>query len=277
MPAGLFVGICTVDIAYVVASFPPANRKITAECQELAAGGPATNAAVTFSFLGGAAHLVTAVGKHPLAGIVRQDLGQHRVRLTDIAADRPQPPPVSSAFIDAATGERTVVSAGAAVYQGLRYRFDPAWLAGVDILLVDGHHMPLCVAAAAAARGAGIPVVLDGGSWKDGMPDLLAHVDIAVCSADFVPPGQHALAGVAALAVTRGSDSVLWRSGDRRGEIPVPQITPKDTLGAGDIFHGAFCWALASGQDLESSLSTAAKVASQSCLHYGTRRWMETT
>ena len=283
-PTGLFVGLCTVDVAYVVTSFPSPNQKIAAQRQELAAGGPATNAAVTFSFLGGTAHLVTALGMHPLTSIVRQDLDHRKVEITDVAPGHPEAPPLSSIFVHAETGERTVVSANAAAYSGLQYRFDTSWLSGISILLVDGHHMPLCIAAATAAREAGVPVVLDGGSWKNGMPTLLAQVDMAVCSGDFTPPertpGRDTVrflreAGIAVVAITRGSDSILWQSGDGGGEIPVPRIKPRDTLGAGDIFHGAFCWALASSCDLETSLLAAAEVAAESCLHFGTRGWMD--
>src|SRR5581483_10151985 len=98
--------------------------------------------------------------------------------------------PISSIFVHKQTGERTVVSPNAAAFGDMEYAFDPAWLEGASIVLVDGHHMPLCIAAARAAR---VPVVLDGGSWKPGMTELLKDVDIAICSADFTPPGEGAL------------------------------------------------------------------------------------
>lgn len=281
MSAGLFVGLSTLDIAYLVSALPSANQKIPAQQQEVCAGGPATNAAVTFSFLGGDAHLVTAIGAHALANVIRADLDRTGVTLDDIAATHDESPPVSSALVHAGTGERAVVSANAAAWIDLEYSFDPAWLSGMDILLIDGHYMPLAISAAAAARHSGIPVVLDGGSWKSGTDALLQHVDIAICSADFAPPeGGDALhylrdRGVPVAVITRGADPILWQSAGDAGAIPVPRITPVDTLGAGDIFHGAFCRAYAGGLSIEQSLSMAADVASASCLHFGTRRWMK--
>lgn len=56
-------------------------------------------------------------------------------------------------------------------------------------LLVDGHHLRVAQVLARAARARGIPVLLDGGSWKPGLDRLLAHVDHAVLSADFALPG----------------------------------------------------------------------------------------
>src|SRR5450755_2174755 len=41
-------------------------------------------------------------------------------------------------------------------------------------------------------------------------------------------------------AITRGSEPILWASGGDRGEIAVAAHRVIDTLGAGDVFHGAF-------------------------------------
>ena len=42
----LFVGLNTVDIQFIVKSFPKANTKTKAHSNEISAGGPATNASV---------------------------------------------------------------------------------------------------------------------------------------------------------------------------------------------------------------------------------------
>jgi sugar/nucleoside kinase (ribokinase family) len=54
-----------------------------------------------------------------------------------------------------------------------------------------------------------------------------------------------------------------------------------DTLGAGDVFHGALTYGLASivGHQLEATrfaglLGNAARVASTACASFGTRAWM---
>lgn len=269
-PRGCFVGLCTVDLAYVVAEFPGPNQKVAATQQELTAGGPAANAAVTFSFLGGDAVLITALGRHTLAATARDDLEKHRVAVHDLALTPEAPPPLSSICVHAQTGDRSVVSANAAALSASVDQFNPGALGGMKILLVDGHHMPVCIAAARAARERGITVVLDGGSWKAGMSDLLALVDIAICSEDFAPRPN----GVRNVAITRGGKPILWSTPESSGEVPVRKIQPKDTLGAGDIFHGAFCWAYARGFDFTQALEIASNIATASCLYYGTRSWM---
>ena len=284
-PKGLFVGLATVDLTYTVDAIPRRNQKISVPGQQITAGGPATNAAVTFAFLGGRAALVTAVGSHPLGTIIRTELEKFDVALHDVARRRKESPPVSSIMVLNGTGERTVVSANAAVFSPIHEEFNPRWLSGVQILQVDGHYMPLCVAAARLAHKRGIPVVLDSGSWKAGMAELLSFIDIAICSDDYRPPGCRdiddvlelfAARGIRQAAITRGASGVRFVDGGKRGTIAIEKIHAGDTLGAGDIFHGAFCYyAGQPGYSFRDALGVAACTATFSCRYSGTRLWME--
>jgi sugar/nucleoside kinase (ribokinase family) len=284
-PKGLFVGLATVDLIYAVENIPGRNEKISVPGQQISAGGPATNAAVTFAFLGGRAELVTAVGTHPVATVIREDSSRHAVGLHDVARRSRETPPLSSLMVLRATGERTVVSANAAVFALRIGSFQPQWLRGVSVLLVDGHYMPLCIAAARLARERGIRVVLDSGSWKDGMHDLLPFVDVAICSDDFRPPECRDIddvfeslraQGISQIAITRGAAALRFLDRGKPGSLPIKKIRSVDTLAAGDIFHGAFCYyACQSGASFRDALAAAARVAGFSCRFPYTRPWMQ--
>ena len=106
--------------------------------------------------------------------------------------------------------------------------------------------------------------------------------------ADFRPPGSPAgcqpsqildylaASGVTYSAITRGEKPILFYNGDTYGEIPVEQVNVVDTLGAGDIFHGAFCYYFSRLNDFEAALGEASRVAAKSCQFFGTRQWMNT-
>ncbi|GAA4538585.1 PfkB family carbohydrate kinase [Amycolatopsis samaneae] len=270
----LLAGLCTVDVVQRVAEIPAPGEKTQSLAVAVAAGGPATNAAVTVAALGGEATLLTVLGGHSLAALARADLDAHGVRVVDLAPGRAEPPAVSAVTVREHDGERTVVSRNAADPSAgfslpiLDFRPTP------DAVLVDGHHPELALAVARWARGHGVPVVLDAGSWKPVLDELLPLVDIAACSAHFraPEPGLHER-GVATVITTAGPEPVRWSAGGASGEVPVPAVEARDTLGAGDVWHGALAYAVARGGDVASRIGFANEVAAERVRHAGPRSW----
>jgi ribokinase len=264
----LLAGLCTVDVVQRVAELPAPGEKVQSLAVDVAAGGPATNAAVTAAALGAEATLVTVLGAHPLAALARADLEAHGVRLIDLAPDLPDPPPVSAVAVRDRDGERTVVSRNAAN----RSFHVKAPLPEADVVLLDGHYPEL---ALAVARGTEAPVVLDAGSWKPVLDELLPLVDIAACSAHFraPEPGLHQR-GVATVITTAGPGPVRWSTADgSSGEVPVPAVEARDTLGAGDVWHGALAVAVTREPTVTDRIRFANEVAAERVRHVGPRSW----
>jgi len=283
MSQAIFIGLSTIDIVYGVDKFPRPNTKVAARSQEVFVGGPATNAAIAFAALGGRAALVTVAGRHPLSNMVREELRKYSVQLIDLNPDFDEVPPISSISVDR-NGQRNVVSANASRVPAPATGVDNNLLRQARSVLVDGHSMDACQAWAKAAREQKIPVVFDGGSWKDGVGELLECVDAAICSADFRPPGcssrdetieflKHA--GVASIAITAGAEPIHFVSGATSGTLLVPAVEVADTTGAGDVLHGAYCYFASTGRGFVESLAEAAILASESCRYRGTRGWMK--
>jgi sugar/nucleoside kinase (ribokinase family) len=277
---GLFVGLTTLDFIYLAAQPPGPNQKLVASDYTVSAGGPATNAAVAFQHLGNQAVLLSSVGNQAITQLIRADLQQCSIDLVDLTPDRPDPPPVSSIIVTEQTGERSVISINAVKTQATEV--PTHCLQSVDIVLIDGHQMQVGQTISAQARAQGIPVVIDGGSWKPGFETVLVLTDYAICSANFHPPGCHSESDTIAfltdlkiphIAITHGEKPIFYQTVDGKGEIAVPQVQAIDTLGAGDIFHGAFCHAILQ-QEFPAALATAAQVAANSCRFFGTRRWL---
>lgn len=280
---GLFIGMVTLDLVYLSARLPGNNEKITASDYTVSAGGPATNAAVTFGYLGNQAEILGVVGTHPITHLIRSDLENYRVSITDLAQNYTEPPPVSSIIITEGTGERAVISINATKIQASAEQMPANILKGVDLVMIDGHQMALSIAIATLAKANNIPVIIDGGSWKPGFEQVLPFVDYAICSANFYPPGCSNSEevfnylqefGIPHIAITQGEKPIQYLSLGVSGELPVSPVETVDTLGAGDIFHGAFCHYILQ-QSFTESLVAAAEIASYSCKFFGTRRWMQ--
>ncbi|MDJ0771963.1 MAG: sugar kinase [Mastigocoleus sp. MO_167.B18] len=291
---GLFVGLVTLDLIYLAESPPNHNQKIVAADYTVATGGPATNAAVTFNHLGDRGTIVGVIGSHPMSQLVRTDLEDYKVTVTDLAPDNNNSLPVSSIIVTEATGERAVISINAVKTQINAQNIPDNILDNVDIVLIDGHQMIVGLHIAQMAKAKNIPVVIDGGSWKAGFEQILPEVDYAICSSNFYPPNcpdipkedtksrfQAVSSYIQALnvpniAITQGEEPIYYFSQGETGTIEVAKIEAVDTLGAGDIFHGAFCHFILR-KNFTEALTSAANVASHSCKFFGTRLWMKSS
>ena len=281
MKTGVFIGLITLDCIYQTRKTLEANEKQVAEAVLLAAGGPATNAAVAFRALGNRAVLVGALGCHPLSTVVRDDLAQSGIALVDLTPTATVSPPFSSIVVNTMTGDRAVISRNAADRPTPKGPPPSDLLSGAECLLIDGHQMLLGLALARQAQQANVPVIIDAGSWKPGFDQVLPLATVVIASEAFCPPepGIGAIAylqslGIPYIAITRGAAPILYQTPRQSGEIAVPTIQPVDTLGAGDIFHGAFCHSYVQGVDFVEALTRAAQVASGSCQSFGTRQWV---
>jgi sulfofructose kinase len=76
-------------------------------------------------------------------------------------------------------------------------------------------------------------------------------------------------AGAVACAVTCGELGSWWLTRGGTFHVPAPAIEAVDTLGAGDVFHGAYALALAEGLDVGAAARFATIAAAIKC----TREW----
>lgn len=272
-----FAGLTTLDVIHRSTVRPGPNQKVTAVRQDVSAGGPAANAAVTAATLGARALLISAMGSGPVGAAARGDLEHHGVEIHDTAEGREIPLAVSAVVVDDKTGDRSVISPDATLAGD--FDITPAGLDALprpDAVLLDGHHPDLARSVLAYARALDPRplIVLDAGRWRPVFADLLGAADVTARSADFRAPADAARSR--ATVATHGPEPVTWRDEDgRRGSTDVPAVEVRDTLGAGDAFHGALVVALARGAGLETAVEEAVRVASIRVQHIGPRSWLE--
>lgn len=239
----------------------------------------------------GAAGAADAVVRGPAVStvLVTGGTGERAVVSTN-ATDRPAASGDAGAVGRAFDGVRSVATVGSVSVSAIGEGASGATGStrrpsdgGRDVLLLDGHHPRLARALAERARELGVLVVLDGGSWKDGTAELVRLCDAVVLSQDFRVPGgqvEHVLEDVAALgpafvARSRGGEPLEVLDDGRRSELPVPAAgVVVDTLGAGDVLHGAFAAEVSRGRSWEGALREASVVASRSVTFEGARGWI---
>jgi sugar/nucleoside kinase (ribokinase family) len=280
----LFIGRATLDAVYSLDYFPAEDTKVFASDLCVAPGGPALNAAITHALLGGRADVMTAVGGGPWAGLVRTELARVGINLMDLAAGTAYETPLTTVLLNSALATRTIVNPPRSTVELNRFpAWDLSWGEAPSVALIDGFHLNETMSVLVSCREAGTILVLDGGSWKPGTEEIAPLLTAAICTERFSVPGLPSGAdstlswfaerGVPHVAVTRGPRPILGWDRGRRFEVEITRIDAVDTLGAGDVLHGAFCFHFARGQQFESALRLAAEIATGSCLGRGIRAW----
>ena len=134
--------------------------------------------------------------------------------------------------------------------------------------------------AAGIARAAGIPVTSDIDRVTDRTEALVAAVTIPIFS-EHVPTsltgetdperalrklrGTHA----GMLCVTLGARGSMLLDGNQLYRVPAPVVEAVDATGAGDVFRGAFIYALLRGDKPHQILRFANAAAALSCTREG--------
>lgn len=263
---GLFVGLCTKDILYYTDDFPMQNHKTKTEEFATYIGGPAANAAITYAALGGDATLATCLGNSFESRLMMEKLNEYGIKVLNYS-DYDALPNMASIFVTD-NGKRTIVS-GQHTFLVNR-EFD---LECYDFALFDCNQQEISLDILAKMKGK--TVVLDAGSFKPNIEMFLQRADIVISSEDFRDEKGNNIffMDCRALhkAITRGEKTILYNG----TELEVEKVDAVDTLGAGDIFHGAFCYAyFAEGKVCDDALRFAAEIAGESVKYKGPREWM---
>jgi sugar/nucleoside kinase (ribokinase family) len=272
---GIFVGLTTFDLIHYVEAFPEADEKIQASARWHGAGGPAANAAIAFSALGGRAELVTALGDGLFGSAARSELEEQLVSVENLA--RKGDVATSAVTVDR-DGHRSVVSVNAS-------GFDPREIARAgsglnltppDVVVFDSHYPELTETIVGQLPTSTL-AVFDPGNAKAraaGLPSLATHVIASRgfrvdCDASEILDMLGSTARL--VAVTQGGDEIRVREGDNEYAIPVPTVEVVDTLGAGDVLHGSLAFHLSQGGDARAALHAAAADSARSCGRRGPR------
>ena len=280
------VGIAVWDLVFRVDRFPTEPGKYRASERVAVGGGVAANAAVTVAALGGRASLVGCVGADPTGDRIVEDLAARGVETAGVRRVPDRDSPLSAVFVDA-TGERWIVNhAGSDLFDRAAVPTD-ADVEDADAVLADMRWPQGAVAAFGAARRRGVPAVLDCDHDPTDHPEVLERATHAVFSLPtlvrYVGVGEPAAALEAATRITAGMPIATdgprgvywWEDGDCH-HLPALEVEVVDTLGAGDVFHGAFALGLAEGRTVEDGLAWAGAAAALKCTRFGGRAGIPT-
>ncbi len=278
------LGLAVWDQIFTLDQLPSGGGKNFATSFTEVGGGPAATAAAAAARLGADTALWSRIGGDDVGRRILDDLQSYGVDTATVRRFTDKNSGLAVVLLDSA-GERMIVTPGD---PGLDN--DPAWLpleqvAEADAVLADLRWPQGAESLLAAARQSGTASVLDADLTSE--PEAIAPLVEAASHVVFSAPAlraftgqEDARAGLAAVrartqgvvAVTAGAEGCFWIDDDDiSGHQPAFPIEVVDTLGAGDVFHGAFALALGERQPLAQAMRFATAAAALKCTRPGGR------
>ncbi len=277
------VGLNATDTLLLVPRFPAYAGKVAIEDELISPGGQVASAMVTCARLGLRVKYIGTVGDDERGRIQMESLEAEGINLDDVQIRHGCANQSAYIVIDRSTGERTVLWRRPECLRLEPEQIRPEQITCARLLHIDGHDTPAIEKAARIAKSAGIPVTVDVDTLYHGFDRVLPHVDYLIASSEF--PSQwtnesdpfRALEliqeeyGMRVAAMTLGAHGALARSEGRFLYSPAFVVNCVDTTGAGDVFHGAFCYAVLAGMDLREALDFSNAMAALNCTALGAR------
>ena len=281
-PRILCIGIPVRDLTFRVNGVPARGSKENATHFDEICGGNALNAAIGIVRLGGRASVCGPMGdiKETSTRFIFEKLAHESIETNHLVHMPGLVTPISAVMVDP-SGERTIVTFRDPELWKVDLPATETLLNDCAAILTESRCAAFCTDLCAEAQRRGIPVIVDvdrAMSLREGLLNASSHLVFSsepLQETAGVTDDAQALKKIAKLtpsflAGTRGARGTIWLDENQTvQETPAFHVHTVDTLGAGDVFHGAFALAITEGQELRQALRFASAAAALKCTRFG--------
>jgi sugar/nucleoside kinase (ribokinase family) len=269
------------DIVMRVGKFPDAGTKVQASDFLFTLGGQAGNAAVAVARLGGRVSFAGPLGARDdeFAGRILASLMREKIDCSGAVQVPGAVSSVSLILVDA-NGEKMIATRRDQGLGSIAPEHPERLVANADAVLLDNRYPNFVTPICKAAQARGIPRVLDLDRAAPPDDPLLLACSHVISSAEALRGStgtsdlRTALKALGRhfkgfLAFTDGPDGVYWLEKGEVCHMDAFKVKAIDTLGAGDVFHGAFTFRFIENGDARDAMRFAAAAAAIKCTRFG--------
>ncbi|MBR2466724.1 MAG: hypothetical protein IKB38_07350 [Clostridia bacterium] len=277
------IGACVADTLMSVPHFPKEDTKLRASGSKMAGGGPCATGLVAAAKLGADCSFIGNLANDSAGAFLLADFKKYGVSTELVGVMEGFRSFSSVIWLSEESSSRTCVFDKGDLPPLSLCEAAMAEIADADILMVDGNEMDAAVSAAKEAKKNGTTVLYDCGGLYEGVEQLLSLTDVMIPSEEFAlaHTGEDDAQSAAVRLFELYSPSVVVITQGKRGGIlydgksitpyPIYPVEVKDSNGSGDVFHGAFAFALTNGFDYEKCCHFSSAVSALKCTGIGAR------
>jgi len=280
------VGICApcMDLNLNFANFPTQGLGEGIKQLSWQGGNKVSSGMVACARLGAKCAILGSAGDDIFGHFIVGDFKQHGIDTSAMKIKTGENSSLAVVLSEAAEGSRTFLFREGS---GARYNHDNInadMLCGAKYFYICQADEVVCHAVD-IARDASVKIFVDADTYSAKMVDLIPKIDIFVGSeffynAMFGDSAPHLYEANCRKIMDMGPQIVLFTFGEKGCvgvssdgffTMPAFQVDIVDTVGAGDVFHGAFLAGLVKGRIVQDAARFASAVAAIKCTRIGGR------
>jgi sulfofructose kinase len=276
------LGQCSLDYVVEAETYPPADAKCEFRTMEVQGGGPVATALVALSRWGVPSAFAGVIGDDEFGARIRATLESEGIDLSGLRVRDDSASQFAFIVAEPGRGTRTVFWRRPTGRPLGTAEIDKDLLCRVEIFYTDGLMIDAALEGARLAKSAGVRVVVDAGTLRDGMLELARSSDAFVVSEHFARQliedddpteacRQLAALGPRLVGVTLGPRGYVALENGEFIRGTAHRVQAIDTTGCGDVFHAGVAYGLLADWDTRRSLDFAAWAASRVAARLGGR------
>ena len=278
------IGANVYDTLIILPEYPTEDSKLQAEKVLESGGGPVATGLTAAAKLGASCAYIGQLSDDRGGQFLLKDLNRWVVDTNTVRIKSGYQTFSSWIWLSCAAATRTCVFDKGNLPE---LQLDDAQrraIAEAELLMVDGNDSKAAIEGAKLAREHGAKVLYDAGGLYSGIEELLPLADYLIPSEEFACrfTGEKTAEKAAEslwnrfhpelVAVTCGSQGgVLYTKDAGAAWYPAFPVDAVDTNGAGDVFHGAFAFAVVRGMTPMQCCIFSSAVSALKCTKTGAR------
>ncbi len=277
------IGACVMDTLYSVPTYPREDTKMRSTGSKPAGGGPVATGLVAAAKLGESTAFIGNLSSDNGGVFLKGDFEKYGVDTSLINVLDGYRSFTSVLWLAADSTTRTCVFDRGDLPALVLNDAQKAAIREAELLMVDGNDLEGAIEAARIARESGTKVLYDCGGLYAGVERLLPLTDIMIPSEEFAlghtgcdsacdaAKKLYEMYSPEVVVITQGKRGGIIYNGQNVTAYPIYPAEVVDSNGSGDVFHGAFAFAVVSGYDYLKCCHFSSAVSGIKCMGVGAR------
>lgn len=282
------IGANVFDTLYSVDKYPTEDTKNCAKAVKECGGGPCATGLVAASKLGANCGFIGNYTDDSAGKFLKNDFEKYGVDTSYMTCRPGYSSFCSVLWLASDTTSRTCVFFRGNVPPTEIDEVSAKAIVDAEILMVDGNDMKAAIEGAKIAKTNGTKVLYDAGGMYEGVEKLLPYADILIPSEEFALDYTKAETAEEAakillekyspeiVVITQGKNGGIIYDGETFQSYPAFLVDAVDSNGSGDVFHGAFAFAVTKKMDYKKACIFSSAVSALKCTKIGAREGVPT-